>query len=605
MRYVFTGWLCGYICPDCPEALSDMTVRLYRSRDTQDVTALAAAQPIETLAMLGEGEVEEKSSSLFAETQTDADGQFSFELDEKDYEGGAFEIDVYCATVPHRKPGRKDPKPLQLSITTLHPRWREVAKEDEVRWAWEYCIPSRFWCAVRSKFGAWTICGKVSDCASGVPVSGVLVHAFDADIVQSDALGSGLTDASGRFRIDYLRSDFEKTTLSPLINVELVGGPDLYFTAEAGSTTVLSETPSRGRKPDRENASPCTCVDLCVEAPAPPIDTPWFTHIGDFHIYADIDSGTGTLNAGFAGHAGSGWGFFENLKLKGFCPKTAPAEPSEPMRYRFLYEHPSNPGVPVPITGDSLVAPVVVGSKLIQWKVSSDSLEWTFQSIVVAGSGATPDPTPQPVGPGPWGAPPSLVIQPDPDGWVKVHKDALDGGFYGPLIRFKSAAAAPGGAPPASSAGSPVSDPKSGVALKLTFEAETVGGASPFSNAVEKVLVNNWDEVHDLDLLQFGGPGGSPCSPLSTDLDVQYTVDHELISDDWGLSIESASGSAPGTVIPPYPAGTTSRGHAGTHHEDISAWASCSYQVWLSTRRRLTNGETDDPGRAVLKTFCK
>src|SRR5262245_23204078 len=98
MRYVFTGRLCGYICPECPEALSEVTVRLYRPRETQDVTAFAAARPVETLAMLDGATVEEKSSSLLAETQTDADGRFTFELGEREqYDGGVFELDVYCA----------------------------------------------------------------------------------------------------------------------------------------------------------------------------------------------------------------------------------------------------------------------------------------------------------------------------------------------------------------------------------------------------------------------------------------------------------------------------------------------------------------------------
>jgi hypothetical protein len=293
------------------------------------------------------------------------------------------------------------------------------------------------------------------------------------------------------------------------------------------------------------------------------------------------------------------------MKLKGFCPKTSPVGSPDPMRYRFLYEDPGNPGVHVPITG-ALVFPVVVGSKLIQWKVSSNVLEWTFQTIVVAPSGATPDPTPQPAGPGPWGAPPSIVLVPNADGWVNVHPDALDDGFYGPLIRFNSAAAVPGGNAPGNGAGNPVADPKDGVALKLIFEAGPVTSpTATFTNEVDHVLINNWSDVHQLDLLQFGGPGGNACAPLSTALDVQYTVDHQLISPDWSISIESASGSAPGTVIPPYPAGTTVRGHAGTHHENIASWASCSYRVWLYTRRRLTDGETDAAWDYALMTFCK
>jgi hypothetical protein len=43
------------------------------------------------------------------------------------------------------------------------------------------------------------------------------------------------TDSNGRFRIDYSSADFELTPFSPYINIEWVGGPDLYFKATLGS----------------------------------------------------------------------------------------------------------------------------------------------------------------------------------------------------------------------------------------------------------------------------------------------------------------------------------------------------------------------------------
>jgi hypothetical protein len=44
-------------------------------------------------------------------------------LDEK-YDGGPFEVDVYCGTVPRPK---VDPRaqPVQFSMPTLQPRWRQ------------------------------------------------------------------------------------------------------------------------------------------------------------------------------------------------------------------------------------------------------------------------------------------------------------------------------------------------------------------------------------------------------------------------------------------------------------------------------------------------
>src|SRR3954453_16010081 len=95
--------------------------------------------------------------------------------------------------------------------------------------AFEYCLPNRDGSEVRRRFGAWVICGMVTDCKTGVAIAGVKVRAFDADWLQDDDLGSGTTDGAGKFRIDYLPIDFKQTPLSPLISFELIGGPDIYF----------------------------------------------------------------------------------------------------------------------------------------------------------------------------------------------------------------------------------------------------------------------------------------------------------------------------------------------------------------------------------------
>ena len=53
--------------------------------------------------------------------------KITFKLgDKQGYDGGAFEVDVYCGTVPHRKPTRKPPTPVQFSITTLQPMWKQT-----------------------------------------------------------------------------------------------------------------------------------------------------------------------------------------------------------------------------------------------------------------------------------------------------------------------------------------------------------------------------------------------------------------------------------------------------------------------------------------------
>src|SRR5690242_8561431 len=181
MPYLFRGRLCGLICAECPEPLSSVTVRLYRSRSEQNVTALSVADPKNTANLLTEDAIAAKASSLLAEAVTDDQGVFTITIDEtkQSYGGEAFEVDIYCGTVPHRKPTPQPPQPRQLSVTTLQPMWKRT--ENGFVAAWEYCIPQRIWCWFRGLFGAWTICGTVTVCDTKNAVGGVRVSAFDVD----------------------------------------------------------------------------------------------------------------------------------------------------------------------------------------------------------------------------------------------------------------------------------------------------------------------------------------------------------------------------------------------------------------------------------------
>tara|TARA_R110002110_G_scaffold12812_7_gene61310 strand:- start:1911 stop:3743 length:1833 start_codon:yes stop_codon:yes gene_type:complete len=343
----FRGRLCGRICAECPENLANIQIRLYSLRDDQDAVRLATAADKQGFARLKPSQVQQKKSSLIAEAETDERGAFSIEIDpESGYDGGAFEVDLVIARVPGQT-GDGPSKPLQFTLTTLQPQWRE-ANDNDLVWGWDYCIPQRLWCLIRGLFGAWTICGTVELCDEDQPVGGVRVRAFDRDWLQDDALGSAITDGSGRFRIDYSAADFRPGTL---IDVELFGGPDLYFSIETlGGVALLVEPPSRGRDPDRENAGPCFCVELCIdEMPdgqtEPP---PVFLRIGGFDYATDIDS----LPAGSGLTVGSGRAFFNVNRLNGVLPKKLNGNP---MEYRFEVREIAADGTPV--SGWSTVQP--------------------------------------------------------------------------------------------------------------------------------------------------------------------------------------------------------------------------------------------------------
>jgi hypothetical protein len=614
MSYILKGRLCGYLCGECFEPLAKVKVRLYSVREDQNVTALAVASPKDTFAILSEAEVQQKQSYLLGEFETNDAGEFVAELDEQQgYKGGPFEVDVYCATVPGRKPTPQPPQPIQFTVTVLQPLWRR--NERGAIAIWDYCLSQRYWCLVRSRFGAWVICGRVVVCDTGAPVSTVKVSALDVDWLQDDPLGSAITDASGKFRIDYQAADFKKDVLG--LNIELIGGPDLYFKVESLSgTALLTEPSSRGRAPDRENVGNCFCVELCVKE-VPVTTHAWFTRVGDFALYSDINfltdgRTTRAVPFGFPNaHGGPGFGFFGAMKLVGDCPTTYPTG-GPPMRYRFLYEVLGSGGGLQPMLATNIVS-VAVGSRPITWDVFGTGPFVTSQPIYVAGSGATPPgatppPSPLPLPGTPWGPIPPVVLVPDANGWVTMDPATTNGGFSGPLLRFASVTVVPGGSAPSSGPGVPIPpvNQKNGTMLRIVFEAEPVGGPTgstpTLTNELPKLYVNNWSDVNDLTLAQFSGPGNTSCSGLSNNLDIKYTADHELMAA-WSLGL-STNANVPGG-LPVLPSGTVPRGAVGTHHLDISTWPACSYIVSLTTRRKLTDGENDDAGHTNPLTFCK
>ena len=343
------------------------------------------------------------------------------------------------------------------------------------------------------------------------------------------------------------------------------------------------------------------CRRFCRLVCPPIFNHPWFTHVGDFDIYGDIDPGTGLTNKAH-GHGGPNFGFFGCLKLRGFCPKTSPAFPGAPMAYRFLFQQ---GGSTTAIAG-GFVCEVLVGSRYTLWNANPFAL----QSVRIRGIGAT-SPTPPPAGPGI--SPPDHFIVPDAQGWIAVDPNALDDGFNGWLNGFASGVAFPGTgnpAPPGLAAGSPVAvaDQKNGVDAAIIFQATRVstigavnGGAAPdFTNQLAKIRINNWGEVMLLDLLQFHSGGGNPCSPLTTDLDIEYTTDHELMAQ-WSIEMITAATIMP---APAFPSGTGPRGAAGSDHHDISTWPTCSYAIRLHARRSLTDGLNDDSDKFIERTFC-
>lgn len=615
MSYIFKGTLCGFICSECPEPLSQLTVRLYRvnARDERLVAA-AVANPKDTFAILSESDAAAKSSRLLAEAVMDDAGNFHFALGEKDkYQGEAFEVDVYCPTVPHRKPTPTPPKPLQFTITTLQPQWRRAG--DGFAAAWEYCIPHRFWCGVRARFGAWTICGHVTHCETGNPIGGVRVRAFDTDWLQDDALGSGVTDGTGRFRIDYLAEDF-KPTVFPGISLELFGGPDLYFRVETlAGVVLLAEPRSRGRQSDRENVGPCFCVDLCLkDQPPTPEPLPVFTALGAYQYVTDINS----TPAGNGLTVGGNRAFFSTVRLNGVLPKTLQGSPLE---YRFEVQQ-VGPAGPMPGAWTPVVPGLIDRTVIGLWQryapaFPGDPNPVKTKLYTVNGTAG----------------PNELVATIMPDGWVRVPQESnvfgVEGFFQpnGNMIQLRTPALASYGAisltgvsagQSSTSNGQPLAQDRH-FAIRMRVRKVGVPASEADAGICQHVAINNtlynninhhpswagWTQsgalgVAMVDILQLQGGG---CTPITTALDILVTLTHPH------LGPSSVTLTGPGGpyafTLPPAVPGEIFGTAVPPGGFSVAALPSCAYLVTLSTTLLLTTGD-GEPGPLIDQiAFCK
>ena len=623
-NYIFKGRLCGYICPECPEPLSNVKVRLYRHAKEKPISALAAASPKDTFAVLSDAQVKAKQSLLIAEIDTDAQGGFEFDLGEKQgFDGGAFEIDVYCGTVPHQIPRKKPPKPLQFSITTLHPQWRET--EQGLLAAFDYCIPERNWCGVRGRFGAWTICGQVTVCKTKDPVAGVKVIAFDRDWLQDDPLGSGLTDGAGKFRIDYSSDKFKKTPFAG-IDIEWFGGPDLYFHIETpGGTSLLAEPPSMGRTPGRENVGPCFCVDLCLDREQPPPHQgplPLFTNVGSY----EVDPMAGDFTVDGTTTAGN-MAFTGEIPLIGILPN---GDAPDAEQYRFRIAEFPGPGAFQDVVS-GMIKPSQIG-KLEYFGYFAGVWKYTSVPYWVNNPGATVT-IPQSGGP-----PLTTSVNKDvgANGWIDVPRDdELYIGGHG-LFTHQGLLAnldttqltnqvfdltAP---PPPLKAGDSVPAAKKAEkpTYRILFEArKTPSMAAIGSNQLDKIAISNttytyirhteWaggtvsgHSVVSLDIAELIAPGATGCDRLNADLHALFTAYNPYLG-----AVEvyfEGNSPMPAAINPAIAGGEATSGPLG-HDFDISGMHPCAYILWLSATAELTSGYGLISGATIWDhiAFCK
>lgn len=93
----------------------------------------------------------------------------------------------------------------------------------------------------------------------------------------------------------------------------------------------------------------------------------------------------------------------------------------------------------------------------------------------------------------------------------------------------------------------------------------------------------------------------------ATSATILYTADHELMAR-WEVGVSSNGATIP-PIAPALPSGNDTRqmppNAFGKRRLNIGSWQPCAYRLTLTTRRKLTDGEGDDPVRTAEVPFCK
>ena len=313
------------------------------------------------------------------------------------------------------------------------------------------------------------------------------------------------------------------------------------------------------------------CRRFCSLVCPPIFNHPWFTHVGDFGIYGDIDAGTGLTEQG------AGRPRRAELRLlrlpqpaRLLSRRRDPANPGAAMAYRFLFQAAGRRDADADHRRLRLRGagrqPLHVLERAIRSRCSR------------CGSAAgNPSPTP------PTPAAGSDAARP----LHRAGPAGLDHGrSQGDRQRVQRLAdgvrvgvAFPGGAPAPGVDGrarrcrsptrrtAPTRRSSSRRRASARSRRSTAARAPDYTNQLGKIHINNWSEVTPARHPAVPRAGRTACSPLTNDLDILYTTDHELMAA-WSIDITTAA-----TIPPPapvYPSGTGPRGGSGTDHHDIS-----------------------------------
>ncbi len=607
---VIRGYLYGSLC--------SFPRNWDRVRDAE-IIAIQSNRSIATVDSLARGienqsrqVVEVLDNDAVADLPTDAmrarsdeDGQFEFKLSEE-YKGDLLDLYAIVDRVPTPtldEPFEMLPRQVVLSLGTCRPirfagHWNLIS-----------VIPMPTWCRIRAQADMWVIVGRVETSNGTQGIGNVTIRAFDRDIVQDDLLGVDTSSSAGLFRIDYPGSNFRQGTI---IDVELFGGPDIYFEVEdADGNLILDEPPSQGRSLNRRDRGHCFCVRLRTNVEGPPIGPipGLWTGIGTAFTIPDFSSLNSFTTDGYAG--GAQYALTGVIRATGSAPVQSNGNPVE---YRYIVSDSTTQNGSPPPAGGNFTRIVGAGTDVNLFASTrlGQMIRYSPLRIVDVDS---------------------ELVDLDADGWLDVNA-AIERAFVAdPILtpadlgdfewldsdglmgintnNLTNESNVPSGITP----GDPVpTTDRIGVERKaLRFEIREVVDKAlnlfvsmPGSGVTLNNAVMNNNPAH-IGLAMTDHLTGTSCDPLTGAPDVAYTVHHphlrsvniQVVSNDGSYNNAVGDGAIP-------IAGNTSAAvnHVNNGTATLPAGLhKCSYITTLSVRRRLHTGDGALPPNTPQVSF--
>lgn len=244
-HFVLRGKLCAALCDDCTEPLANVQLVA--------VDPAATAHHGEQPWLMESQELVARSASLVGRATTDGSGGFALELG-AGYCGGPLALELWCQTVPGRPAASAQAEPCGARLAVITPAWRRVQGGQVA--PWETCVSAAVWGAMRERFDAHVLCGQVRGAATASPRGAVHVSALWQSEQRCAPIGDAITDASGRFRIDYPGSKQRERER------KLPGGALVFRLTDAEGEPLAQASPRKLHALDL--GSPCSCANLAL-----------------------------------------------------------------------------------------------------------------------------------------------------------------------------------------------------------------------------------------------------------------------------------------------------------------------------------------------------